>query len=275
MLAAAINALRIVGKSLAEATVVVSGAGAAGTACAKMLAAAGVRTLIGCDIHGVIHRDRTEPGIQWWIEHTNPADRRGALGDVITGADLFLGVSSGGLLSAEMVRRMARDPIVFALANPAPEITPEEAAPYAKVIATGRSDYPNQINNVLCFPGIFRGALDGRASDINEEMKLAAANAIAAIISDAELQPDYIIPSVFNRRVAPAVSAAVEEAAHRTGVARRERSTPPCLTGVWPLRKFSSISRGFRTLFSMVGQGIVRAVRSLIIFSSTALERVS
>ena len=225
VLAAAINAMRIVGKSLAESTVVVSGAGAAGTACAKMLAAAGVRELIGCDIHGVIHRERTEPGIEWWIDHTNPNDRRGSLNDVIAGADLFLGVSAGGLLTGEMIQRMARDPIVFALANPSPEITPEEAAPYAKVIATGRSDYPNQINNVLCFPGIFRGALDCRASDINEEMKLAAAHAIAAIISDAELQPDYIIPSVFNRRVASAVSAAVEEAAHRTGVARRERTS--------------------------------------------------
>ena len=123
-----------------------------------------------------------------------------------------------------MVRRMNRDPIVFALANPTPEITPEEASPFAKVIATGRSDYPNQINNVLCFPGIFRGALDCRASTINEEMKLAAAHAIAAIITDSELHADYIIPSVFNRRVAPAVAAAVEEAAHVTGVARRERS---------------------------------------------------
>jgi malate dehydrogenase (oxaloacetate-decarboxylating) len=224
VLAAAINALRIVGKTLQEARVVVSGAGAAGTACAKMLAAAGVRNLIGCDVRGVIHRDRTEPGIQWWIDQTNPGNERGSLGDVIGGADLFLGVSAGGLLNAAMVQRMARDPIVFALANPAPEITPEEAAPYAKVIATGRSDYPNQINNVLCFPGIFRGALDCRAFTINEEMKLAAAHAIAAIITDSELHPDYIIPSVFNRRVAPAVAAAVEEAAYATGVARRERT---------------------------------------------------
>ena len=224
VLAAAINALRVVGKTLAEARVVVSGAGAAGTACAKMLATAGVRTLIGCDLHGVIHRDRNQAGIQWWIDDTNPADERGSLVDVIAGADLFLGVSAGGVLTSAMVQSMARDPIVFALANPTPEITPEEAAPYAKVIATGRSDYPNQINNVLCFPGIFRGALDCRASTINEEMKLAAAHAIAAIITDTELHADYIIPSVFNRRVAPAVATAVEEAAHRTGVARRERS---------------------------------------------------
>jgi malate dehydrogenase (oxaloacetate-decarboxylating) len=224
VLAAAINAMRVVGKRLDESKVVVSGAGAAGTACARMLVAAGVRNLIGCDINGVIHRERSGQGIQWWIDNTNPNDQRGTLNDVIGGADLFLGVSAGGVLTGAMVQRMARDPIVFALANPAPEITPEEAAPYARVIATGRSDYPNQINNVLCFPGIFRGALDCRASEINEEMKLAAAHAIAGIISDAELQPDYIIPSVFNRRVTPAVAAAVEEAARRTGVARRERS---------------------------------------------------
>jgi malate dehydrogenase (oxaloacetate-decarboxylating) len=183
-----------------------------------------VRKLIGCDLHGVIHRDRREAGIRWWAESTNPDNLRGELKDVIAGADLFLGVSTGGILSVEIVQSMARDPIVFALANPTPEIAPEEAAPYAKVIASGRSDYPNQINNVLCFPGIFRGALDCRASEINEEMKLAAAYAIAGIITDAELDPDYIIPSVFNRRVTPAVAAAVEEAARRTGVARRERS---------------------------------------------------
>jgi malate dehydrogenase (oxaloacetate-decarboxylating) len=224
VLAAAINALRVVGKTLENAKVVVSGAGAAGTACAKMLVAAGVRNLVGCDIHGVIHHQRTEPGIQWWIECTNPDNLRGKLTDVIDGADLFLGVSTGGVLSSEMVSRMAQDPIVFALANPTPEITPEEAAPYAKVIATGRSDYPNQINNVLCFPGIFRGALDCRASEINEAMKLAAAHAIAACITDAEVSADYIIPSVFNRRVTAAVAAAVEEAAYSTGVARRERS---------------------------------------------------
>jgi len=224
VLAAAINALRVVGKTLADAKIVISGAGAAGTACAKMLATAGVKHIIGCDLHGVIHRDRSEAGIQWWIDHTNPGNLRGKLNDVIDGADLFLGVSSGGVLTGEMVSRMASEPIVFALANPTPEITPEEAAPYAKVIGTGRSDYPNQINNVLCFPGIFRGALDCRASEINEAMKLAAANAIADCITDVELSPDYIIPSVFNRRVTPAVAAAVEDAAYATGVARRERS---------------------------------------------------
>jgi len=224
VLAATINALRVVGKTLADSKVVVSGAGAAGTACAKMLATAGVSNIIGCDIGGVIHHDRIEPGIEWWKERTNPSDLRGTLNDVIDGADVFLGVSSGGLLTSEMVQRMAINPIVFALANPTPEITPEEALPYAKVIGTGRSDYPNQINNVLCFPGIFRGALDSRASEINEAMKLAAANAIAACITDSELSADYIIPSIFNRRVTPAVAAAVEQAAYETGVARRERS---------------------------------------------------
>lgn len=224
VLAAAINALRVVGKTLTDAKVVVSGAGAAGTACARMLVAAGVQNLVGCDVHGVIHRERTEPGIDWWKEETNPEQLSGRLTDVITGADLFLGVSSGGVLSSEMVSRMAQDPVVFALANPVPEITPEEAAPFARVIATGRSDYPNQINNVLCFPGIFRGALDCRASEINETMKLAAAHAIADCISDVELSADYIIPSVFNRRITPAVAAAVEEAAYETGVARKERS---------------------------------------------------
>jgi malate dehydrogenase (oxaloacetate-decarboxylating) len=224
VLAAAINALKIVDKKMEEIKVVVSGAGAAGTACAKMLAQAGVRDIIGCDLDGVIHRNRTEPGIKWWWENTNPRNLSGPMIEVIEGADLFLGVSGPGALSVEALKRMGRDPIVFALANPTPEILPEEAAPYAKVIATGRSDYPNQINNVLCFPGVFRGVLDCRASEINEEMKLAAAYAIAAIIADVELDPDYIIPSVFNRKVTPAVAAAVEEAARRTGVARRERS---------------------------------------------------
>ncbi|MBI1761006.1 MAG: ACT domain-containing protein [Acidobacteria bacterium] len=227
VLAAAINALKIVGKKMDEIKVVVTGTGAAGTACAKMLRHAGVRNLIGCDLHGVIYHERSEgmnEGLRWWAEETNPDNLRGELKDVIAGADLFLGVSTGGILSVEMVQSMARDPVIFALANPNPEIAPEEAAPFAKVIASGRSDYPNQINNVLCFPGIFRGALDCRASEINEEMKLAAAYAIANIIADAELDPDYIIPSVFNRRVTPAVAAAVEEAARRSGVARRERT---------------------------------------------------
>jgi malate dehydrogenase (oxaloacetate-decarboxylating) len=225
VLAAALNALKIVGKRAEEIKVVVAGAGAAGTACAKMLYAAGVRNLIGYDLGGAIYRGREglNEGQRWWAEQTNPENLSGPLVDVIAGADLFLGLSAPGVLGVEALQKMASDPIVFALANPTPEIMPELAAPYVKVMATGRSDYPNQINNVLAFPGIFRGALDCRASDINEEMKLAAAHAIASVIGEEELGPDYIIPSVFNRRVTRLVAAAVEEAARRTGVARRER----------------------------------------------------
>lgn len=226
VLAALINALKIVGKKMNEIKVIVAGTGAAGTACARMLVNAGVKNIVGCDVNGAVHRGRTDlnSGQQWWVDHTNQQNLSGRLYDVIEGADLFIGVSGPGALSVEALKRMAKDPIVFALANPTPEIMPEEAAPYVKVMATGRSDYPNQINNVLAFPGIFRGALDCRASDINEEMKLAAAYAIAATISEEELSPDYIIPSVFNRRVAPLVASAVDEAARRSGVARRERT---------------------------------------------------
>lgn len=226
VLAALINALKIVGKQMTEIKVVVSGTGAAGTAVTKMLLNAGVKNIIGCDIQGAVFRGRAEDmneALQWYAEHTNPENLRGKLVDVIAGADVFVGVSAPNVLLPEAIQKMATDAIVFALANPNPEIMPEDAAPYAKVIATGRSDYPNQINNVLCFPGIFRGALDCRATDINEEMKLAAASAIASVISDTELQPDYIIPSVFNRRVSPLVAAAVEEAARKTGVARKEK----------------------------------------------------
>lgn len=226
VLAALINALKIAGKRMGEIKVVVAGTGAAGTACAKMLVNAGVKNIIGCDIAGSVYRGREglNTGLEWWAENTNPAALQGSLIDVIEDADLFLGLSVPGVLSVEALRKMAADPIVFALANPTPEIMPEEAETYVKVMATGRSDYPNQINNILAFPGIFRGALDCRASDINEEMKLAAAHAIASAISEEELSPDYIIPSVFNRRVAPLVAAAVDEAARRSGVARRERA---------------------------------------------------
>jgi malate dehydrogenase (oxaloacetate-decarboxylating) len=191
-----------------------------------MILAAGVKNVIGVDRLGPIYRGRTEHMNKmkdWYAEHTNPAGIRGSLADVIEGADVFLGLSGPGALSVEMLKRMAKDPIVFALANPTPEILPEDAAPYVRVMATGRSDYPNQINNVLCFPGIFRGALDCRARVINEEMQLAAARAIQSIISNEELGPDYIIPSVFDKRVAPAVAKAVIEAAYETGVAKRER----------------------------------------------------
>ena len=161
---------------------------------------------------------------EWYAEHTNPKDEQGTLRDVIKGADVFLGLSVPGVLSVEDVQQMAAQPIVFAMANPTPEIMPEDAAPHVAVMATGRSDYPNQINNVLCFPGIFRGALACRARSINEEMKLAAAHAIAGIISDSELHPEYIVPSVFDKRIAEAVAHAVEEAAYQTHVARRDRA---------------------------------------------------
>jgi malate dehydrogenase (oxaloacetate-decarboxylating) len=227
VLAALINALKIVGKQMSEIKVVVNGVGAAGVACSKIVMAAGVRNIIGCDQHGALYRGRMEnmnPIKEWYANHTNPNDERGALPDIIKDADVFLGLSVPGVLSVADVQRMAAQPIVFAMANPTPEIMPEDAAPYVAVMATGRSDYPNQINNVLCFPGIFRGALACRARTINEEMKLAAANAIAAIITEQELHPEYIIPSVFDKRVADAVAKDVEEAAYATRVARRDRA---------------------------------------------------
>jgi len=226
VLAALINALKIVHKQLSQIKVVITGTGAAGTACARMLKRAGAGTIIGMDIGGVVYRGREnlDAGQQWWAENTNPENLKGSISDVIQNADVFLGLSGPGVLSVENLRKMSRDPIVFALANPTPEIMPEDAEGHVAVMATGRSDYPNQINNVLVFPGLFRGALDCRASDINEEMKAAAAEAIASVISDDELGPDYIVPSVFNRKVSRVVAAAVEEAARRTGIARRERS---------------------------------------------------
>jgi malate dehydrogenase (oxaloacetate-decarboxylating) len=226
VLAALINALKIVKKEMRRIKVVISGCGAAGVACAKMLMRAGVKKIVGADRTGVIYKGRTE-GMnymkQWFAENTNPECVEGSLGDAIKGADVFLGVSGPGVLKPTDIKRMARDSIVFALANPVPEIMPEEAVAYARVIATGRSDYPNQINNVLCFPGIFRGALDCRAREINEEMKLAAAQAIAAIIKDSELNEEYIIPSVFNPKVSKSVAQAVMRAAIKTKVARRSK----------------------------------------------------
>ena len=225
VLAALLNALKIVGKRTEDIKVVVNGVGAAGVACTKIIMSAGVRNVIGCDREGAICSGRgpeTHPIKAWYAENTNPSRQQGGLRDVIAGADVFLGLSSPGVLTADDVKRMASDPIVFAMANPTPEIMPEEALPHVAVMATGRSDYPNQINNVLCFPGIFRGALACRASRINEEMKLAAAHAIASIISSEELHPEYIVPSVFDKRVVEAVAREVEEAARRSGVARRE-----------------------------------------------------
>jgi malate dehydrogenase (oxaloacetate-decarboxylating) len=227
VLAALINSLKLVGKRMEDIKVVVNGVGAAGVACSKIVLNAGVRNVVGCDMHGAIYEGRTEH-MNWvkdsYARMTNPDRERGTVHDVIRGADVFFGLSAPGVLTVEDLKTMAKDPIVFAMANPTPEIMPEEAAGYAAVMATGRSDYPNQINNVLCFPGIFRGALACRASRINEEMKLAAAQAIASIITDDELHPEYIVPSVFDKRVAEAVSREVEEAAYRTGVARRERA---------------------------------------------------
>jgi malate dehydrogenase (oxaloacetate-decarboxylating) len=228
VLAALINALKIVGKRMEEIKVVVNGTGAAGVACTKIIMAAGVHDIIGCDQHGTLYRGRKEHMNwvkDWYARNTNPNEEKGTVHDAMKGADVFLGLSAPGVITEEDLKKMAKEPVVFAMANPTPEIMPEEAALHVAVMATGRSDYPNQINNVLCFPGIFRGALGCRASRINEEMKLAAAHAIAGIISDDELYPDYIVPSVFDKRVAEVVSRDVEEAAYRTGVARRERST--------------------------------------------------
>jgi malate dehydrogenase (oxaloacetate-decarboxylating) len=225
VLAALINALKVVHKSMSDIQIVVSGVGAAGMACTKILQAAGARHLIGCDRSGIIYRGR--PGLdgvkQWYAEHTNERGLRGTVTDALRSADVFLGLSSPGAITANDIRGMADDPIVFALANPTPEILPEHVGPDVAVVATGRSDYPNQINNVLCFPGIFRGTLDARATQINEDMKLAAATAIASTISAQELHPEYIVPSVFDRRVSEMVAHAVAEAAHRTGVARRHQ----------------------------------------------------
>jgi malate dehydrogenase (oxaloacetate-decarboxylating) len=227
VLAALINALKIVKKEMKDIKVVVSGVGAAGVACTKIIMAAGVTNIIGCDTVGAIYRDRGEHMNwvkDWYARHTNPNEERGKVHDVINGADVFLGLSAPGTISVDDLKTMAASPIVFAMANPTPEIMPEDADPYVAVMATGRSDYPNQINNVLCFPGIFRGALACRASRINEEMKLAAAHAIAGIITENERRSDYIVPSVFDKRVAEAVAKDVEEAAYATGVARRDRT---------------------------------------------------
>ncbi len=226
VLAALINALKIVGKDLRKIRVVVTGVGAAGTATIKILQSSGVRDIVGVDEHGTIHRGRTV-GMdfmkRWVAETTNPRQVRGRLADALERADVFIGLSVPGVLTVRDIKRMARDPIVFAMANPDPEIQPEEAARYVRVMATGRSDYPNQINNVLCFPGFFRGLLDSRARTINDEMKLAAARAIAGCVRRSELSEEYIIPSVFNRTVAAAVAERVARAAHETGVARRRR----------------------------------------------------
>jgi len=228
LLAALINALKIVGKKMEDIKVVVNGVGAAGVACSKIVMAAGVTNIVGCDQTGALYEGRTENMNwvkDWYARNTNPNKEQGTIHDIIKGADVFFGLSAPGVIGPDDLKAMAEGPIIFAMANPVPEIMPEDAEGLVAVMATGRSDYPNQINNVLCFPGIFRGALNCRASRINEAMKLAAAGAIADIIGEDELHPDYIIPSVFDRRVGEAVAARVEEAAYETGVARRERAT--------------------------------------------------
>ncbi len=224
-LAPLINALRLVRKEPGDLKVVFNGVGASGVAVSRIFMSYGVRNIIGCDRSGAIHRGRTENMNfmkQWYADHTNPGDERGGLADVIEGADVFVGLSGPGVLTVPMLKKMNRDAVVFAMANPTPEIMPEDAAGHVRIMATGRSDYPNQINNVLAFPGVFRGALDARATVINEAMKHAAANAIAGVIPADELHEDYIIPSVFNKAVVEAVAKAVAEAARATGVARRE-----------------------------------------------------
>ncbi|MBV8332588.1 MAG: NAD-dependent malic enzyme [Candidatus Eremiobacteraeota bacterium] len=223
IVAALINAVRVVGKRLEDVQVVISGSGAAGTATIKMLLDAGVRDVIPVDRSGALSRELRydSPYKRWLAENCNRENRRGSLADVLVGADVFIGVSAPGILQPEDVARMARNPIIFAMANPIPEIMPDAAAPYAAVVATGRSDFPNQVNNLLAFPGIFRGALDVRARRITEGMKRAAAFAIAGIVGEDERCAEYIVPSIFDPRVCDAVGKAVAAAALEDGVARK------------------------------------------------------
>jgi malate dehydrogenase (oxaloacetate-decarboxylating) len=225
-LAALLNGAKLTGKRIEDLDVLIVGLGAAGIAVAKILIAAGAHRIVGCDSKGAVHTGRADyedgsmPELKRWLaERTNPDRRDGPPDDVIDGADVFIGLSGARVMPADALGRMNDDAMVFAMANPNPEVSPEEAEPYARVIATGRSDYPNQINNVLCFPGIFRGALDVRAREITEEMKMAAARGIASIVADEELREDYIIPSVFNRDVCDAVAAAVADQAKQEGAA--------------------------------------------------------
>jgi malate dehydrogenase (oxaloacetate-decarboxylating) len=230
VMAALLNALKLVRKDLRRLRVVVAGVGAAGTATVKILLSSGVRDIVGVDEHGTLHRGRTV-GMdfmkRWVASATNPRQVKGTLSAALERADVFIGLSVPGILTVKDVKRMARDPIVFAMANPVPEIQPEEAGRHVRVMATGRSDYPNQINNVLCFPGFFRGLLDSRARTVNDEMKVAAAQALSDCVSRSELGAEYIIPSVFNKSVAPAVAEGVARAAWETGAARRRRGADP------------------------------------------------
>jgi malate dehydrogenase (oxaloacetate-decarboxylating) len=231
-LAALINACKLTGRELADLRVLVTGLGAAGVAVTKILMEAGVTWIVGADSKGLVSTNRFDYADgsmnsvkRWYAEHTNPDGLTGAPADALEGTDLFIGLSGARIFPAEELSKMNDDAMVFAMANPTPEVSPEEAAQYARIVATGRSDYPNQINNVLCFPGIFRGALDVRARAITEEMKMAAGRAIAEIIPESELREDYIIPSVFNRDVAPAVAAAVAERAKQQGAATVDGDT--------------------------------------------------
>ncbi|MDQ6606607.1 MAG: NAD-dependent malic enzyme [Actinomycetota bacterium] len=226
VLAAMLNALTLTGQRIGDINILIVGLGAAGIAVARILIAAGARNIVGCDSRGALHTGRGDylegsmhPSKRALAESTNPDHRTGGPADVIDGMDVFIGVSGARVMPAEALAKMNPDPIVFAMANPDPEVSPEQAGKYARILATGRSDYPNQINNVLCFPGIFRGALDVRATQITEEMKTAAARAIADIVAGDELREDYIIPSVFNREVAVAVAAAVAYEARERGTA--------------------------------------------------------
>ncbi|MFD2654845.1 NAD-dependent malic enzyme [Gracilibacillus thailandensis] len=223
VLAGILNALKLTKKSLKECKIVVCGIGAAGIAITKMLLAAGAENIIGVDKEGSITRDHQYDNKmwEWYANHTNPEKVDASLSEAMTNADIFIGVSRGDILKEEDLKNMAKDPIVFALANPIPEISPDIARDHVRVMATGRSDYPNQVNNLLCFPGIFRGALDARASSINEQMKVAAAEAIAATIGSDELSDDYIIPGVFNEKVVGRVREAVVQAAIDSGVSRK------------------------------------------------------
>jgi malate dehydrogenase (oxaloacetate-decarboxylating) len=225
VLAALVNALEVVGKRLEDVTIVTTGVGAAGVATTEALLAAGARRIIGCDHEGAVYRGR--PGLaphkEAYAERTNPDGLRCSADEALEGADVYIGLSVPGAVTADGVRRMAKDAIIFAMANPTPEVEPEAIHDVAAVVATGRSDYPNQINNVLAFPGVFRGALDVRASAITSEMKVAAAHAIASVIPKDELGPEYVVPSVFNRDVTPRVAAEVAAAAERSGVARHPR----------------------------------------------------
>jgi malate dehydrogenase (oxaloacetate-decarboxylating) len=231
-MAALFNGLKIVGKRLEDLRVLVVGLGAAGVAVTKMMLESGVTHVIGCDRQGAVSTEREDyvngemsDIKRWYAESSNPNQLQGGPADVIEGCDLFIGVSGPGIIEAEDLAKMAEDAIVFAMANPNPEVMPEEAGPHVRIMATGRSDYPNQINNVLCFPGIFRGALDAGAPRITEEMKLAAAKGIAGVVAAEDLSEDYIIPSVFDRDVAPAVAEAVISEARSSGIARFSEET--------------------------------------------------